>query len=489
MSGTLLALDWGQKKVGFATADGDGIVISPRGSFKRKAQKHEVWMLHDQDVKELTQIIEEYEAETLVLGMPMLSGGRDSPAAESARAFAQVLSQRLERPVELVNEALTSWEARRHGNDKHANEDAQAAALLLEDYFSARRRAAAQKGFSLLSALVTLVLIGLLGLGIFAYPFLFSPMKAAPGTFVLDVAPGTSFSGLRESFARNGVEIPRYPLKAWLWLSGSTKRTLRVGEYLLSNQASPAQAYREILAGHPLLRKVSVKEGYNIYDIQKEITTVQGAADGEAFLRLVRHEELLAAAGVPAQKVANLRSLEGFLFPETYALSKYDSPIKIVKNMIEEFKRRALPILQSHPWGQSPEGLYRLLILASIVEKESGNKEEQPLVASVFWNRLHKKMRLQSDPTTIYGLLPNFDGNIHKKDLLSPSPFNTYTLSELPATPISNPGETALRAVVAPAATKYLYFVARGDGTHVFSEDYATHNRYVDEYQRKRRNR
>jgi UPF0755 protein len=153
--------------------------------------------------------------------------------------------------------------------------------------------------------------------------------------------------------------------------------------------------------------------------------------------------------------------------------------------MLKQFETRALPILKSHPWGQTPEGRFRLLTLASVVEKESGMSAEQPLIASVFWNRLNKRMRLQSDPTIIYGLMPNFDGNIHKNQILAPTPYNTYTVPELPAGPIANPGESALLAVVHPAQSDYLFFVAKGDGSHIFAKDYRAHTNYVRQYQLK----
>lgn len=484
MSGTLLGLDWGQRKVGYATSDAEGIVVSPRGNFKRKASKEEVWMLQPDDLKNLTRIVDEFEVEKIVLGLPLLAGGHESGVSEQARVFGDNLKVALGRPVELVSETLTSWDAR---NYRGVDEDAQAAALLLQDYFSARERLGSRRGGVISYLLALLIIFATLVGGYFYYPFMSFPMKDGNGSFTVDILPGSSFSDLRASFAKEGVTVDKYALKIWMIFSGEQKTTLKVGEFLLHNDWTTARAFDEILHGVPIMHKVVVKEGHNIYDIQNELATAKDPAAARDFLALVRDPKLLASAGIPSTVNEKLRSLEGFLFPETYAFSKYDPTAKIVKSMLEQFRVRALPILQEHPWGKSPDGLYKLLILASIVEKESGNKDEQPLVASVFWNRIEKKMRLQSDPTTIYGLLPHFDGNIRKKDLLSPTPFNTYTLSGLPATPISNPGETALRAVVHPASTKFLYFVGRGDGTHLFSEDFKTHNRYVDEYQRKRK--
>ncbi len=317
------------------------------------------------------------------------------------------------------------------------------------------------------------------------FVFSFWPLdRSRTGFFVVDVPPQSTFSNLRENFAKQGVKINRLNMKFYLQLFAHSKK-LMVGEFLIDRKWSQAKAFEEVLSGPMILHKITVKEGFNLYDIQSEFAIEHSPKEVEEIRAEIKARDLLAKAEIPAEVPPQYRTLEGFLFPETYSISKYDSPKKLISSMIEEFKQRAIPILKEHPWGATPEGRFKLLILASIVEKESGNKEEQPLVASVFWNRIEKKMKLQSDPTTIYALFPSFDGNLKKIHLLTPTVYNTYTLPGLPVGPISNPGETALKAVVHPAHTKYFYFVGRGDGTHAFAEDFKTHNANVRQFQLK----
>jgi UPF0755 protein len=328
---------------------------------------------------------------------------------------------------------------------------------------------------------------------------------------LVDVRPGMNFHQLRKVLDERGLKVDDLAFRFWLRAEGA-RYVLKPGEYRIRKEATLAQAFRDIGTGAQILHKLTVKEGHNLWDIENELKLAFGprmteeaelealvlgtdpepenpAAKkvSETFWKLVADRKLIDEMGAKPGP-GGRQTLEGFLFPETYSFRKYESPKVVVDAMLEQFRARALPILQSHPsWGSTPEGRYRLLTLASMVEKESGDKEEQPIIASVFWNRLQKKMRMESDPTTIYGLMPSFDGNLRRDDLRSPSPYNTYTLPELPAGPIANPGETALRAVVNPAFTDYIFFVAKGNGQHVFSRDYKTHSAYVDEYQRKRK--
>jgi UPF0755 protein len=175
-------------------------------------------------------------------------------------------------------------------------------------------------------------------------------------------------------------------------------------------------------------------------------------------------------------------SFEGYLFPETYRIQRNTPPRKVIQTL-----RNQLDSKWSEEWNVRLLDLqmtkHQILTLASIIEKESGNAEEQPIVASVFHNRLKRGMRLQSDPTVIYGI-PNFNGNITKADLQTPTPYNTYIISGLPPGPIANPGFTAIKAALYPAETNYLYFVGNGKGKHIFSENLEQHNQAVNVFQR-----
>jgi|GEM_PF-255405 len=520
--GTLLALDWGAAKIGFATADGAGRAVTPRGTIRRQDPPG-AWKSGRHDVAALRELVKTFEISGILLGCPQLPGGGDSSHADEARNLAARLEKELAVKVVLRNEALTSWEARSRGAGD--DDDAQAAAILLEDYFFERaRKLDGKRGSGKVLGLLVLALgavaLGLAGLKYRAFylqpltehlaPALRSGDNAAKSALLVDVRPGMTFSQLGRVLRERGLEIDELSFQFWRRTEGRSY-VLKPGEYRILKDASLARAFRDIGSGAQILHKLTVKEGYNLWDIENEFKQafgprlVQEASlealvlgsepdlenpeakkVGETFWKLAVERKLMDAVGVKTAEPAR-RTLEGFLFPETYSFRKYESPRIVVQAMLEQFKARALPILESHPsWGSTPEGRYRLLTLASIVEKESGVASEQPVIASVFWNRLQKKMKLQSDPTTIYGLLPDFDGNLKKSHLVTPSAFNTYTLRELPAGPIANPGETALRAVVNPAFTDYLFFVAKGNGEHVFSSDYKTHSAYVDSYQRRR---
>ena len=197
--------------------------------------------------------------------------------------------------------------------------------------------------------------------------------------------------------------------------------------------------------------------------------------DAEKFLALCRNPEFVHSMGIPAD------TLEGYLFPETYALVRGEvSERSLITRMVRHF---------DHVWKSldKPEPLplerHQLVTLASMVEKETGKSGERSIIAAVFYNRLSGKMRLQSDPTTIYGL-KDFNGNLTRKDLQSRSPYNTYVIRGLPPGPICNPGRAALDAVLHPAEVDYLYFVSRNDGSHRFSRTLKEHNRAVAKYQK-----
>ncbi|MEZ4815633.1 MAG: endolytic transglycosylase MltG [Bdellovibrionota bacterium] len=340
-----------------------------------------------------------------------------------------------------------------------------------------------------------LLLVVTLGLGYFYYEFVSEPNPTLTQEIIVDVAPKTSFKGILNSLKEQKVDIPEIPAKIAARIFELDKK-IHIGEYRITPPLSSLEILKKITNGKSILRNLLIKEGYNRWDIQNTWQALPYFNSLE-FNKLVVDPELIEKAKIPSEasiltasnlnmtNAKNFRSLEGYMFPETYSIQKYDSMRSVIAEMLLQFDGRARDILNKHPWSQSDLGFYRLLTLASIVEKESGNGEEQPLVASVFWNRLNKKMRLQSDPTTIYGLMPNFDGNLKRIHLTTFGIFNTYKIPELPVGPICNPGEKALRAVLSPAATPYLYFVSRGDGSHIFAESYKDHDKNVKKFQLK----
>ena len=252
------------------------------------------------------------------------------------------------------------------------------------------------------------------------------------------------------------------------------------GEYDLSPSWSSKTILDRIISGRVKTYEIVIPEGTRATEIAVRLADA-GLADAEEFLDVVEDAEFAASLGVPAA------SLEGYLYPETYHMPRDLSTREIAQIMVAQFDRvwseiEAEAALQSL-------GKHEIVTLASIVEKETAAPEERPVIAAVFHNRIEKKMRLETDPTVIYGI-ENFDGNITRKHLRdSSNPYNTYRIPGLPPGPIASPGIDALRATIQPADSDYLYFVSRNDGTHEFSHLYKEHVNAVRRYQLRRRNR
>ena len=241
------------------------------------------------------------------------------------------------------------------------------------------------------------------------------------------------------------------------------------------------------MEGKTRLHRITFYEGYNIYEMAKALEE-GNFLDKEKFISLFHDPDLIYE--LLKQKKD---SLEGYLFPDTYHIPMPVDPEKLIRKMVRGFFKVYDKISQE---GLKTAGVGSLrltrhesVILASLVEKETGLAEERSLIASVFYNRLKKKMRLESDPTILYGMMREAGDlvtlNIRKKDILRKTPYNTYRLSGFPAGPISNPGEESLRAVFEPKESSFLYFVSRNDGSHIFSKTYEEHKKAVDLYQRR----
>lgn len=261
-------------------------------------------------------------------------------------------------------------------------------------------------------------------------------------------------------------------------LLGKTReidRKIRPGEYELDGSMSPRDILAKLLAGRVVLHPVTIPEGYSLAQIA-EVLAAQQVTDAKEFTRLVRDRSFISTFGIEAE------SLEGYLFPETYSFARGTKAKDVIKAMVDGLYRVWGTDLQEQA-ARMNLSLHQVLTLASVIEKETGSKDERELIAAVFHNRLRKKIPLQSDPTVIYGL-PAFDGNIHKRDLSIVSPYNTYRVQGLPPGPIASPGAHSLRAALFPAQASYLYFVSRNDGTHQFSSTLAEHNQAVEKYQK-----
>ena len=251
-------------------------------------------------------------------------------------------------------------------------------------------------------------------------------------------------------------------------------RRIQAGEFLVSGAMTPKQILEMMVSGKTFLHKITIPEGYGL----KEIAAVFTGAG------LVSESQLLQAARNP-QWCHKLKieadTAEGYLFPDTYFFPKGVSPERILSAMVQRFWQVFTPELaqQAEKVGLS---IHQAVTLASIIEKETGADSERSIVSSVFHNRLKRRMRLESDPTVIYGL-EHFDGNITRRDLTTPTPYNTYTRQGLPPGPIASPGAKSLLAAVNPAQSEYLYFVSRQDKTHQFSRTWEEHLQAVNRYQ------
>ena len=251
---------------------------------------------------------------------------------------------------------------------------------------------------------------------------------------------------------------------------------VKAGDYGVPAPVSTERLFALLDKGRDRSIRVTIPEGFNareIFEVLKGSAILNGKDYDEAERRLV---STFAADGW-----GNIETLEGFLFPDTYFFSVRESEVSILKKMVENFfgKMPADFPNRARTFGVTP---YEALILASIVEKETGASRERGLIASVLHNRIRVGMPLQSDPTVIYGI-KDFDGNLRKVHLRAPTPYNTYVIPRLPPTPIANPGVDSLLAVIHPETTQYLYFVAKGDGTSHFSKTLREHNGAIRKYQ------
>jgi UPF0755 protein len=252
----------------------------------------------------------------------------------------------------------------------------------------------------------------------------------------------------------------------------------RSGTYMIKSGSTMPKIIEELTQGVVIGQSYTVPEGKNMYEIGQMLES-NGICKKSEFLKTVRNKSFLQKFKINAQ------SAEGYLYPDTYKFSKNTPPERVAETMIQNFKSRTKKL----KWNNSKYTIHQNITLASMVEKETGAKWERPIISGVFHNRLKKKMRLQSDPTTIYGIYERFDGNLRKKDLLEKTPYNTYKIGGLPIGPISNPGLEAIKAALNPKKHEYYYFVSHNDGTHEFTRTYKDHLKAVEKYQKTAKNR
>ncbi len=322
-----------------------------------------------------------------------------------------------------------------------------------------------------LGVVVLALLAGLGGLW-----WLHQPLDTGAGQATLDLSiePGTSPRAVAQAVVDAGAQTSATALYAWFRLSGQD-RQIRAGSYEIAPGTTPRRLLAMLVRGEESLRTVTLVEGWNWRQVRQALARAELLKpDSQA----LSDEALMAQLGRPGV------APEGRFYPDTYSYAKNSSDLKVLARAAAAMDRQLAKAWQARQPSMALRNSDEALVLASIVEKETGKGADRAMIASVFHNRLRIGMLLQTDPTVIYGLGDAFDGNLKRSHLRADTPWNTYTRAGLPPTPIAMPGKAALMAAVQPAASRALYFVAKGDGHSHFSESLEEHNRAVNRYQR-----
>ena len=322
--------------------------------------------------------------------------------------------------------------------------------------------------------LLVLIIVAALAVAGAGYWWLHQPIVAGDKPVELEIEPGTSPRAVAQAVQAAGIGVNADLLYWWFRLSGQDRK-MRAGNYEIPVGTTPQSLLARLVRGEDSQRVLTIVEGWSFRQVRAALAKEENLKHDSA---VMTPEQIMDALGKPGL------AAEGRFFPDTYAFSKGSSDIALLRRAMQAMDKR-LEAAWSLKQDDSPlKSADELLILASIVEKETGKAADRGLVAGVFANRLRIGMLLQTDPTVIYGLGDKFDGNLRKRDLQTDTPWNTYTRVGLPPTPIAMPGKASLIAAVQPDKTKALYFVARGDGSSHFSESLDEHNRAVNTFQR-----
>jgi UPF0755 protein len=332
-------------------------------------------------------------------------------------------------------------------------------------------------------SLVLLLLPIALALSFFAWTltreyqaFVLSPMPLAKAEqrVVIDLPTGSGLDALLAQLERAGVpNTPRWQWRLLLWQLG-LERKLKAGEYAISAEMTPRDVLNAIAEGKVVKHTLTIVEGSRFKDLREKLVAHQALKQTLAELD---DSEVLKRIGVAEEHP------EGLFLPETYTFTRGYSDLELLQNAYWAMQRTLNEAWERRRSDLPLKSAYEALILASIIEKETGHAPERGEIGGVFTRRLKLGMKLQTDPTVIYGLGDAYDGNIRRRDLTTDTPYNTYTRYGLPPTPIALPGKAAIMAAVQPKQGESLYFVARGDGRHQFSSNYEDHRAAVQKYQ------
>lgn len=341
---------------------------------------------------------------------------------------------------------------------------------------SHQRPCARQSGGVVRTLLLNLLLIST-ALVIAGAWWLQRPLPLRGATAELAIESGQTPREIARNWVAAGIDAPDWLLYQWFRFSGDA-RLIRAGNYEAGAGTTPRDLLRMMVQGDVRLSVVRLIEGWTFRRFMAELALAEGLKPATQGMS---EQAIMAAIGSPGLPA------EGQFFPDTYAYAKGSTDLAVLKRAHHAMQRQLEAAWRQRPQDSVLTTPQQALILASIIEKETGRPSDRAMIASVFHNRLRIGMPLQTDPTVIYGLGDAFDGNLRRNHLQGDTPFNTYTRRGLPPTPIAMPGKAALMAAVQPAPSKALYFVARGDGTSAFSENLNDHNRAVDQYQRRLR--
>ena len=310
--------------------------------------------------------------------------------------------------------------------------------------------------------------------------FAFAPFQAnSKESAIIEIHRGLSPNEVTKSLASKGIISSG---RNFLWLGRLTRQWghIKAGEYQISSAMSPMQIFSRLSSGISVAYPVTIREGENLYEIGQSLAEKKLVNSADEFIQLCFDQPFITS--FQNFKDNPPRSLEGFLFPDTYYFSRKIHKEEIARQMVHHFFDywTASQTARAKTLGLTVSAV---VTLASMIEKETGASEERPLISSVFYNRLEKKMRLQSDPTTIYGIWQKYRGNLQKADLFEKNEYNTYQIPALPIGPIANPGREALQAALYPSKSPFLYFVSHNDGTHEFTSTYQDHLAAVRKFQ------
>ena len=326
-------------------------------------------------------------------------------------------------------------------------------------------------------ALIVLLVIAAAGAGVWVYLRAGTPYKGFSGEeqFV-DIPQGAGSRTIGDRLVQGGVVRDHLTFRVALWLTGQG-RHLKAGEYRFDRAMTPAEVVDKLARGDVFVIRLTFPEGLTSFEMAK-IFESHGLGTAASFVEAAKDVSAVRAVDPQA------KSLEGYLFPETYAVPRRTDAPKLVQLMVAQFEHAWTPALREAATAQYLS-VHDAVTLASIVEKETAQPVERPTVAAVYENRLRIGMPLQCDPTVIYALqrAGRYTGNLRRDDLMFDSPYNTYRYPGLPPGPIAAPGKGSLEAAAAPAAVEYVYFVSRNDGTHEFARTLDEHNRNVQRWQ------